>query len=372
MAKKYPLVFGLTSGGAPSRFDELQPGDQLFADSIAEYSGRNHIINGGMDVWQRALSATTTGYQAVDRFVHNVGGNAQATMSRVAVLPDDFPAGVFSPNYACRVLINANGTDPAANFITIQPRIENVARFSSRTLTISMWIRVNTAGLKVVFEATADPGVGGSPNGGMSNSIGVTTWTIAQANVWTYVTATFTFPSVRGFTIPTPEGSSLRFNLWMSAGTNHNSRNNNLGFQAVGSQFDFAMLQLEYGDVATPFEVLPAAIILALCQRYYEKSYEPAVAPGSSSTLGRISRSQSAAAAGNNFQNYSFKVQKRIPPAVVIFNPSTGASGRVQQDTDPDVAGAILNIGTTGFEVSWNNTAGRWGGWIHYTADSEI
>lgn len=68
--------------------------------------------------------------------------------------------------------------------------------------------------------------------------------------------------------MPNVEGSSLRFNLWMSAGTAHNSRNESLGFQAPGSVFDFAMMQIEYGQVATPFEVLHPGASLALCQRY--------------------------------------------------------------------------------------------------------
>lgn len=266
MANRRPIVL------ADGRRKELPRVDRLAGSLIEAYQGRNHVINGGLDIWQRGTSSAVAGYQTVDRFVNNVGGSAQATMSRIALLPEDFPAGVFSPNYAMRVLINSNGSDTVNNFVTVQNRIENAARFSARDLHYGMWVRVNNAGLKVVFEATLDPGVGGNTNGGTSNSIGVKTFTIAQANVWTWCPNPFTTPSIRGFTVPAPETSSLRYNLWLSAGTAHNSRNQSLGFQPVNSQFDFAMLQLEYGTEATPFEVLPAAQILNASRRYCQVS----------------------------------------------------------------------------------------------------
>jgi len=366
MANRRPLV--LVDG----RRKELPFVDSLPGSLIEAYQGRNHIINGGLDLWQRGSNATVPGYQAVDRFVHNVGGNSAASMSRIALLPEDFPAGVFSPSNACRIVINSNGTDTVNNFITLQHRAENVARFSNRLLHYGMWVRVNNPGLKVVFEATADPGAGGASNGGLSNTIGVKTFTIAQANVWTFCPNPFQFPTVRGFSIVSPELSSLRYNIWMSAGTAHNSRNQNLGFQPVNSVFDFAMMQLEYGSAPSPFEVSPMAAIIAACQRYYEKSYDLSVIPGGAATAGRISRSNSAAVGGINFQNYAFKVPKRVTPAVSIYNPATGAAGRVQQDSDSDVLGSIINIGQTGFEVAWTNTVSRWGGWIHFAADAEI
>jgi len=42
----------------------------------------------------------------------------------------------------------------------------------------------------------------------------------------------------------------------------------------------FSLPQLEKGTTATPFEYRPIGTELALCQRYYEKSYALGTAPG--------------------------------------------------------------------------------------------
>ncbi|QJI52998.1 putative tail fiber protein [Xanthomonas phage FoX4] len=355
MANRRPLV--LVDG----RRKELPFVDSLPGSVIEAYQGRNHIINGGFDVWQRGLSATAVGYQAADRFVHNVGGNAAATMNRIALLPEDFPAGVFSPSAACRIVINSNGTDTVNNFITLQHRAENLARFSNRLLHYGMWVRVNNPGLKVVFEATADPGPGGNSNGGVSNTIGVKTFTIAQANVWTFCPNPFQFPSVRGFSIVSPELSSLRYNVWMSAGTAHNSRNQNLGFQPANSVFDFAMMQLEYGSAPSAFEVLPYAQHYALCRRYAQV-YRP---PGGMPFLSCTARFANQVIAPMPIS------PMRITPAVstsgtlttVLAGIGYNASAVVGTGSSPDAIYLALTIA--------NATPGH-GGYLYATPNSEF
>ena len=48
----------------------------------------------------------------------------------------------------------------------------------------------------------------------------------------------------------------------------------------AGVDFTVTGVQLEKGTVATDFEYRPEAEELALCSRYYEKSYIPSIAPG--------------------------------------------------------------------------------------------
>lgn len=290
--------------------------------SIRAFTGRNVIINGAFDIWQRGTSSSLGGYSSVDRFVNNVNLGT-TTLSRISLSPEDFGASVYSPQYALRAVVNPSGS--AAAFSTIQHRVENLARFSARTMTVSFWVRVSNPGQKVVFEVSIDTGAGGSvPAGVQVNNIGTQTFTIASANVWTYVTKTFVMPSLRTVTIANPDLSSLRFNLWLSSGTDNSGRNNAIGIQ--NGTFDFAMLQLEYGDTATNFEVLPIPLVLSLCQRYYEKSFNQTQPPVEGVPAdGHIAAAWSGQKA--RVQLISYKVTKRVVPAITLYAPGDNFSG---------------------------------------------
>jgi hypothetical protein len=75
-------------------------------------------------------------------------------------------------------------------------------------------------------------------------------------------------------------GNSLALNLWMSAGSDFNSRTGSLGIQS--NTFQIWGVQVEAGSVATAFQTATGTIQgeLAACQRYYVRIggsalYEP-------------------------------------------------------------------------------------------------
>jgi hypothetical protein len=83
-------------------------------------------------------------------------------------------------------------------------------------------------------------------------------------------------PSISGKTLGTDNNLSI-CNIWFDAGSDFNARTDSLGQQS--GTFEIAQVQLEPGPVATPFEQRPIGTELALCQRYYEKSYEIGTSP---------------------------------------------------------------------------------------------
>ena len=56
----------------------------------------------------------------------------------------------------------------------------------------------------------------------------------------------------------------------------------------VANDFRITQVQLEKGDTATPFEYRHFEEEIALCQRYYEKSYNIDVAPGTTTVTGEL------------------------------------------------------------------------------------
>ncbi len=282
----------------------------------ARILGKNIVINGDFRFWQRGTGFTAAGYGA-DRFLNNING-ITCSMTRLALGVGEI-AGF---KYACRMSFNG-GSDPS-HYATLQHRVENLGFYSAKTLTFSGYMRANTAGVKVAFEVALGPGGGTIPGAVPISGIGVKTFTLST--VWQRFTATFTVPSLVGSTLA--DNSSLNFNLWLSAGSSHNSRNNSLGFQSA--IVDIVGLQVEEGVTATIFEYRPDALELALCQRYYEKSYDLATVPGTATAIGQnaffiYGLPSSTYSAG---KEVTFKVTKRVPPAMTGYSPQTGAAGK--------------------------------------------
>ena len=130
---------------------------------------------------------------------------------------------------------------------------------------------------------------------------------------------------------------------WVS-GTYDSSLARTNWMNTVGNYISITGVQLEIGDAATDFEFRSFAEELALCQRYYEKSFSTWTVPSDSG--GAFS-----------YLNVIFKALKRTIPTV----------------TAPTVAGSPVNIdsgyvGTDKFRVSTNATVTD----FTWTADAEL
>jgi len=92
---------------------------------------------------------------------------------------------------------------------------------------------------------------------------------------------------------------------------------------------------------------------LAACQRFYEKSYNLGVAPGTANALAgsQVEHTQNN---GNFRMAWPFKVRKRVPGAAIsLFSPVTGAAGQYRRWVAPGDLAATVNgesaVGEYGF-----------------------
>ncbi|WP_414609711.1 hypothetical protein [Stenotrophomonas pavanii] len=363
MASKTPLVLNQVT----ARVEELAAADTIPGFMVEGLVGRNIVINGDFRFWQRGTGFTATGYGA-DRFLNNING-ITCSMTRLALGVGEL-AGF---KYACRMAFNG-GSDPA-HYATLQHRLESLGYYSGKTLTFSGYMRANTAGVKVAFECALIAAGGTIPGGVPSTAIGVTTFTLGTS--WQKFTATFTVPSLVGATLN--DNSALSFNIWLSAGSNHNARTNNLGFQSA--VVDFVGLQLEDGGTATGFEYRPDALEQALCQRYYEKSLDVETAPAGNLPSGYTVGTAIAAGTCRSTAQ-TFKVAKRSNPAITLYTNSAVAAGigfwgLFNGSSWSRGAASALEVNTAQFHVNLNFGSGLTtffsyllGG--HWTADAEL
>lgn len=211
---------------------------------------RNKLINGQFDVWQKTTSMTANpGYTTADRWIWNWdGGNGTKQVSRqfFAQGQTDVP---YNPDYFMR--IDQSGViGTQTTFNRILQRIEGVHTLAGQTVTLTFWamtpsttFNINDITFLQVF------GSGGS----------ATTYTSLAFNIpitstWQKYTYTINLPSVSGKTIFDDNYLQVNFNLPLTA----------------AFTLYLANVQLEQGNVSSPYEVLPYNMSLNNCQRYYQ------------------------------------------------------------------------------------------------------
>jgi hypothetical protein len=302
---------------------------------------KNKIINGNFDIWQRGTSVTgvADGQYVSDRFrAARTGSTADISRQTFTLGQTDVPN---EPTYFHRTVVSS--VAGSGNYCILQHRIESVRTLAGQTATLSFWAKTD-ASKNIAIEFVQTFGSGGSPSSFVT-AIGVSTCSLTTS--WQKFTITVSIPSISGKTLGSNNDDDLRVFFWFDGGSNWDARTNSLGQQS--GTFDIAQVQLEAGSVATPFEVRPLGVELALCQRYYEKSYDIGTSPGTITTPfnGSVWLPYDT---GNIGATLLFRVIKRASPTITVYNSSTGVSGKIRDSTNgADVTATATDISTSGF-----------------------
>ena len=148
-------------------------------------------------------------------------------------------------------------------------------------------------------------------------------------------------------------GNSL-LDSWGSIPSYHYATSDSVNLATVAnSTFYLTGVQLEQGSVATPFEQRPIGTELALCQRYYEKSFPLTTTPAnglySVSTTGTVTYSDYWVLAMGWIP---FSVEKRIVPNMTFYGTSTNNWQAANSDASwTDFASIAAYQGTVGIKT---------------------
>lgn len=318
MAKKARIWDGSQWVDIASAVTDLTQYANLTTTPISGF--RNAIINGDFRINQRGFSSVTTvGTFGFDRWRLGTGGDGTTTYTPVNFTPGNAISG-YEPVSHARLVTTGQSTS-AVNSILVQP-IENVRTFAGQTITISFWAKAASGTPKVAIELDQQFGTGGSTR--------VTTYA-GQATIstsWARYSVTITVPSISGKTIGAE--NYLGVFLWTSAGTDFNARTNSLGIQST--TIDFWGVQVEPGTIATPFEQRPIGAEIALCQRYFCKSFPIDIAPANNLGTGPPGGGNQLTifntTVGNSYSNFQrFPVPMRRAPDMVAFNSENANAG---------------------------------------------
>jgi hypothetical protein len=207
-------------------------------------AGKNKVINGAMQVWQRGTSfnpAASGYFFTADRFAAYNYGTSATTVTQQTFTPGTAPVVGYEGQYFLRI----NSTNTRAY---VETRLEDVRTFAGQTVTLSFWAKSASAQSSEQMTISQNFGSGGSSG----TLTGVITPSITTS--WTRFSATVSIPSVSGKTIGTGSYLSIEF------------RGN------INNALDLWGFQLEASNTATPFQTASGGSIqgeLAMCQRYY-------------------------------------------------------------------------------------------------------
>jgi hypothetical protein len=215
-------------------------------------AGKNFVINGGMDIWQRgtsfAPSASTVSTYTADRWIHFRGGLVLgSTISQVA-------SGLTGFNYAMRVQRNSGNTSTQSLQISTSIETQNSLPMAGQTVNFSFWARAGANYSGSTLGAVLQYGTGTDPliSNGFTGATTISTNSPTLTTSWQRFTYSATVASTA-----TQLGCYFAFTPTGTAGAN--------------DYFDITGVQLEIAPQATPFSRAGGSIggELALCQRYY-------------------------------------------------------------------------------------------------------
>ena len=314
-------------------------------DSIQSLKNRNLIINGAMQVAQRGTSvsaSTSSGYFTIDRMRLQSGTSGTYNSSQQA-LPFDSTRDVI-PREILYYLEYESTT--SGQFAGIQHRIEDVRILGSQTVTVSFYAKgVNPNGGSLNIRLTQNFGSGGSGNVGLTDTITLT-------SSWQRFEITFNVGSVDGKTIG--PGNYTLLALEQEFGNTSTDAWN----------MDVTGLQLELGDVATPFEHESYGETLAKCQRYYQR-IDSSNNSYASLLLVKTSYYESLP--------FRFPIEMRAAPTITAGTTTYHAFGSTASNTP---SGLSYVTAKGGFDVRSSSTNnGNWVMWriiLPVELDSEL
>ena len=309
---------------------------------------RNRIINGAMVIDQRNAGASVTPTSnftyTLDRWVAGLIQSSKFSVQQSSVAPAGFSNSILITSLSAYSVASSD-------YFNINQFIEGFnwadlgfGTADAKTVTLSFWVRSSLTG--------TFGGVLGNSAGSRTYPF---TYTISAANTWEYKTITIA-GDTSGTWIGATNGIGARLWINLGAGSTFSGTagawsSSNLvaptGATSVvgtnGATFYITGVQLEVGSQATSFDYRQYGTELALCQRYFQKSFATGTAPANG--LSDYSFQWNSGGAFNVVTS-QLKVSMRDTPTNTFYNPRSGGT-----------AGYVTD-GTSDYTVrnsNWNN-----------------
>jgi hypothetical protein len=328
-------------------------------------SFKNRIINGAMTIDQRNAGASVTPASGavtyvLDRWNFFVTQSSKLTVQQSSIAPVGFTRSTLVTSSSAYSVVSSD------RFQTTQP-IEgfNVADLgwgtaNAQTVTLSFRVRSSLTGT-----------FGGAIKNGDGTRSYPFTYTISSANTFEDKAVTISGDTTGTWNTNNTSGILITFGLGVGttfsgtagawAGANFDSVTGATSVVGTsGATFYITGVQFEVGSAATSFDYRSIGTELALCQRYYEKSYELGTVPGTSATSGSHWFT-SLGSTPNVFSSVLFSVQKRASPTISVWdtdgnsNKASSGNSSAVVTTNNTQAVPVHYVGNSGITLRQSN-----------------
>jgi len=312
-----------TYSTAPARLAVGNNGESLVADSSTSTglryqasmaAGRNAVINGGMDIWQRGTSislvantSNANGYLA-DRWDTYTQANQALTISRQTTSDT---TNLPYIQYCLRYQRNSGQTGTTALLLASAVESINSIPFAGKTVVMSFWARAGANYSAASSQLVSRLYSGTSTDGNILN-----TWagpTIVASN-----TATLTTTWQQFYCTGTVASTATQVSPYFSFTP--------VGTAGVNDYYEITGVQIELGAIPTAFSRTGGNIQgeLAACQRYYQRK----TSVGNATVFGMGQASSTTQA----YYSIPIPVSFRVAPSVAHssaagWTSSTGSAG---------------------------------------------
>jgi hypothetical protein len=345
---------------------------------------KNRIINGAMVIDQRNAGASITANDAtfpVDRF--------KMACTQTSKLTAQQNAGSVTPPAGFRNYLGLTSSSAysvgASDFFVVTHFIEgfNAADLgfgtaNAQTVTLSFWVRSSLTGTFGGALRNGDVGTRSYPF----------SYSISAANTWEQKTITIAGDTSGTWNTTNGQGLDIRFGLGVGStysGTAGSWSGSNFlsatGATSVvgtnGATFYITGVQLEKGSTATSFDYRPYGMELALCQRYFYKTYNQSVVPGTAAMYaGTGAYILAPDATTNNCHRYnSYPVSMRASPTITGYSPNNGntSSPVWNSGNSTNIGWNPFNTNENGFGFHTTSSVNATSTcYVHWTASAEL
>ena len=258
MATGWPMKVTYANGDVYSASDvnDTNGTINLLGSSVATTAGKNGIINGALQIWQRgtslAVTSSSTSFYSADRF-NTYRGATGATVSRQTTSDT---TNLPTIQYCARVQRDSGNTSTTNIFFAQALESLNSYRFAGQTVTLSFYARkgANYSAASSALGVKFQSGTGTNENiiVGFTGNTDVISQTATLTTTW----QRFTYSGTVGASA-TQVGALFTFTPVGTAGAN--------------DYFEITGVQIEQGSTATAFQTATGTIPgeLAAAQRYY-------------------------------------------------------------------------------------------------------
>ena len=347
---------------------------------------RNIVINGAMQVAQRATSVTgiaASTYATVDRWKTAIGNTAgRLTQTQTAIT--DLSGFGFATKLECTTADTSIAADETLMF---HQRFEGQdlqqlkkGTSDAEKITVSFFVKGNASATytcelqdtdnsrfnsqefsvttnftRVILTFVADT------TGALTNDNALS----FQLNIHLHAGSTFT-------------GGSHTDNVWHTTANQRVGDNQTSFFDSTDRTFFITGVQMEVGSQATPFEHRSFGEELQLCQRYYEISYSYGTSEGANTSVGLITTDTMGGDTTTAYLTHQleYRVAKRAAPTLVFYDQAEATGKVTSHVTGVSTAnGQTVSTEHAGDKsVSMNRASGDAanGFRFHYSATSEL